>query len=431
MGKLIATIFLLIFILSLISAVQEEISIIGVSEGRITKIDQAIITETQAEEKEIRVIADTVSETNKQNFVLKGCKIMHELKDKTALSCPKEIVGTLNVREDKKYYLLDLNADLQINADDVWNWGYDGSGVTIAILDTGVDDGHIELSDSVIATRNFVGGISEDRDGHGTHVSGIITGNGIYNIENNSAKGVSPGADIMVGKVCGSVYCYDSDIEAGIEWAVDPNGDGDYSDGADIISMSLGGGNYPGYCDEDDLADKSNWAVEQGAVVIASSGNDNAGVSSPACGTKVIAVGAVDENDARASWSNYGIALDFVAPGVNILSTYSCEVPGLSCENTYYAWMSGTSMSAPHVAGMSALILQANPSLTPSQVKQVLIDTAIDLGDAGKDNYYGYGRIDGAGIMDSQGHVVPEFGFLVGVLTILSAVGVFFAIRRE
>ena len=415
--------FLLIFVLSLMSAVKERSSIIGVSGDKITEVEQTIIAEKHFEEKDIRVIADTISEYDKESFVLKGCEIVHELKDKTALSCPKGIIHALNVREDKKYYLLDLKSDLQINADDVWVWGYDGFGVTIAILDTGVDDGHIELNDSVIATKNFVSGSSEDRDGHGTHVSGIITGNGIYNIENNSAKGVSFGADIMVGKVCGPEFCYSSDVMAGIEWAVE--------NGADIISMSLGGGNYTGYCDEDYLANKSNWAVEQGVVVIAASGNDNAGVSSPACGTKVISVGAVDENDIRASFSNYGVALDFVAPGVDILSTYSCHVPGLSCDSYWYKYMSGTSMSAPHVAGMSALILHADPSLTPSKVKQALIDTAVDLGDPGKDDYYGYGRIDGANIIISGGDVIPEFGFFVGALTLIGALCVFFFVRKE
>ena len=425
MKKIIVSVLVFIFMFSLVNVAEGKNSVIVVPGDRINRMPQMRTIETQAGEGNVRVIADTISKKDKENFVLIGCRIVHELNDKTALSCPQKIAMTLNVREDKKYYPLDLEADLQINADTIWNWGYNGSGVVVAILDTGVDDRHIELNDSVIVTKNFVVGNGEDTNGHGTHVSGIITGNGVGDVYGNYATGVSPGAGIMVGKVCNDSGCYDSDIQAGIEWAI--------NNGADIISMSLGGGNYEGYCDEDSLANKSNWAVEQGVVVIAASGNDNSWVSSPACASNVISVGAVDKNDVRASWSNYGEALDFMAPGVSILSTYSCHAPGATggCSNFHYASWSGTSMAAPHVAGMVALILQANPSLNPAQVKQLLIDTAIDLGDSGKDDYYGYGRIDGAGIMDSEGHIVPEFGFFVGMLTILSAAVIFFVVRKD
>jgi subtilisin family serine protease len=419
MKKILILIFILIFGLSLISSIKEKGFIVESED----KLPSLLFKKDFKEEKEVRVLAEVISKEDKEKFVLKGCKIKHNLKDKTAFSCPIEIVDTLDVREDKKYYPISFKSDLQINADDVWSWGYDGSGITIAILDTGVDDAHIELSDNIILTKNFVGGSSEDTNGHGTHISGIITGNGFYNINNNSVKGVSPNANIIVGKVCGTKFCYDSDIEAGIEWAV--------NNSVDIISLSLGGSSYTGYCDGDYLANKSNWAVDQGVLVIAASGNGNSGVVSPACGTKVISVGAVDENDVRASWSNYGEILDFVAPGVSILSTDSCHVPGRSCQYHYYSYKSGTSMAVPHVVGMSALILQANPFLTPLQVKEILIDTAIDLGDLGKDDYYGYGRIDGANIIDVEGNLVPEFGFFVGALAILSGVGIFFFVRRK
>lgn len=332
-----------------------------------------------------RVIAPTTSEADKMAFKAKGCLIIHELNDATALECPKAVIPSLNAKEDRIFYPLDLEADEQIGADQVWLQGIDGTGVIVAILDTGVDGTHIELKDSIVATKNFIKGPGFDADGHGTHVSGIVTANGVYQIDSNYATGVAPGAGIIVGKVCGDIGCYESDIAVGIEWVV--------AQGADVLNMSLGsitlfsGEN----CDGDYLADKSNWAVDQGVVVVASAGNDGAdAVSSPACGSKVIAAGAVDKSDNVASWSNYGSALDLVAPGASILSTYSCKAAG-NCRYYWYTWMSGTSMAAPHVAGTAALVLQKNPGYTVSDVKEALYNTAIDVGTKDKD---GNGRVN-------------------------------------
>jgi subtilisin family serine protease len=337
-----------------------------------------------------RVIAPTTSTIDRLIFKLKGCTILHNLNDATALKCPKG-VSIANSRPDRIFHSHDLEADVQINADDVWAIGYDGSGVKMAILDTGVDDSHIELSDSVVAKRNFVRGPGSDKHGHGTHVSGIVTANGVYQIQGNYATGVAPGADIIVGKVCGFSGCPESSIMAGIEWAV--------AQDADVLTLSLGGGNFGGHCDSDPLAAKLNWAVSQGLIVTVSSGNDGAGVSSPACASGAIAVGATDKSDVRPGWSNFGSALDIVAPGVNILSTYSCDAAG-DCGSYWYAWMSGTSMSAPHVAGTAALILQKNPSYTVDDVKNALYNSAVDFGDAGYDVYYGHGRVDALGAVN-------------------------------
>jgi len=290
------------------------------------------------------------------------------------------VVKTLdNVRVARIFQLHDLEADKQIQADRVWTeLNINGGGVKVAILDTGVQASHAELSNSVLLTADFTGddGANIDSNGHGTHVSGIVTADGVFNISgtNNLATGVSPGAGIIVGKVCGDSGCPEDAIMAGIEWAVAQN--------ADVMNLSLGGGlTFAENCDGDPLADKVNWAVANGVVATISSGNDYSrqGVSFPACASGAIAVGAVDKSDKVASFSNSGPALDIVAPGVSILSTYSCNAVG-DCDSTWYAYLSGTSMSAPHIAGVVALILQENPTFTVYEVKQALYSTAVDVG---------------------------------------------------
>jgi len=263
----------------------------------------------------------------------------------------------------------------QIRADLVNSAGITGSGVRVCIVDTGVDDSHPYLP-TLVAEYDFVNNDNNafDDHGHGTHVSGTVVSS------HPSYKGVAYGASLMAAKVLNANGGgFSSDVIAGINWCV--------LNGADVISMSLGGGLYSGTCDFVPMAFASNQAVVQGVAVFAASGNDfrTTQLAAPACGSKVISVGAVNIFDNIASFSNGGVELDIVAPGVSITSTYP---------PSRFASLSGTSMATPHAAAVAALLLESDSTLTPAQVRTILRDTAVDLGPVGFDNRYGHGRID-------------------------------------
>ncbi len=269
-----------------------------------------------------------------------------------------------------------------INADDVWALGYDGTGIKIAIIDTGIDKNHCDFpSGKIVAWKDCVGTGSTPYDdhGHGTHCSSIAAG--AYN-----PKGVAPGASLIGAKVCNSSgQCTDADIIEGVDFGV--------AQGADVESLSLGGTGGDG---TSAIAQECNWAVDQGVVVCCAAGNNGSAcctISTPGDATKVITVAASDKSDALASFSSRGpttdgrIKPDITAPGVSIYAADS----GTSCSDIS---MSGTSMATPHIAGVSALMLDANGAATPLQVKNCMGKAAIDKGNTGKDCLWGWGRVD-------------------------------------
>ena len=331
-----------------------------------------------------RVIADTTSPIDKFIFRMKGCTIVHELNDATALECPEgvQIEGAF---EDEVYHIMDTDANVQINADDVWVMDppITGAGVTVAVLDTGIDKDHPELISSIVGGKGFGYPDYEDDNGHGTHVAGIITSDGTVD---GLSKGAAPGAGVWVAKVLGSSGSgWSTDIAAAIEYVVegDDGIPGTDDEPAEIISMSLGGGGTGGpNCNRDYLAQKVNWAVDNGVTVVVAAGNTAGVVSSPACASGAIAVGAVDKNDVRAYFSGTGKALDIMAPGVII---YSTVIGG-------YGYKSGTSMATPHVSATVALMEQKNPTWTDADIKEALYNTAVDLGLSSREQ--GNGRVD-------------------------------------
>ncbi len=269
-----------------------------------------------------------------------------------------------------------------INADDVWALGYDGTGINICIIDTGIDPNHCDFpGGKIVAWKDYINNqpTPYDDHGHGTHCASIAAG-AAY------PKGVAPGASLMACKVLrsdgsGSM----SDVIAGICWAEDH--------GADVISMSLGGAGGDG---TSSVAQQADWAVDRGIVVVCAAGSSGPNcktIGTPGDARKVITVGASDKSDALASFSSRGpttdgrVKPDITAPGVSIYAADS----GTACSDIS---MSGTSMATPHIAGVAALMLDANSSATPLQVKNCMGATAIDKDVAGKDCHWGWGRVN-------------------------------------
>ncbi|MDE5939574.1 MAG: S8 family serine peptidase [Lachnospiraceae bacterium] len=225
-----------------------------------------------------------------------------------------------------------------------WAAGFTGANIKVAVIDTGVEKGHEDLSANAESGRNFVGGAAgtpqdTDNDTHGTHVAGIIAA------DDNGKGGVGIAPDAKVRGYCvfptgGSANS--ADVMSAIRAAVE--------DGNDIINMSLGSPMYDGA-----YAKVVQEAYSAGVAVFASSGNDDTnGYNFPASYPGAISVGAVDQNSARASFSNYGSAVKLSFPGVRIYSTLP---------NNTYGYMSGTSQASPAAAGTAAVILSARDDI--------------------------------------------------------------------
>ncbi len=278
----------------------------------------------------------------------------------------------------------------KIDAFSAWNTTMGDSGVRVAVLDTGVDLTHPDLVGRIDLARSKDvvdnDGSVQDDDGHGTHVAGIIAATANNGI---GVAGVAPGVSLMIVDVFYKEYdpieeefvslASTEDIVEGIYYAIE--------NGADVINLSLGG-----YYEDKAEEEAVNKAVAAGVVVVAAAGNeDTSATVYPGDLEGVICVTATGPDDERASYSNFGPAKDIAAPGGNgddplgwILSTFL---------GGKYAFTLGTSMAAPVVSGVIALMLSLNYNLTVDEVKDYLYSSAVDLGDPGKDDYFGHGRV--------------------------------------
>ena len=268
----------------------------------------------------------------------------------------------------------------KIDAELVWPSGNTADPVKLAIIDTGIDVKHPDL------TANLKGGVStvgyttsyNDDNGHGTHVAGIVGA-----VDNEiGVIGAGPAIDLYAVKVLdrrGSGYL--SDVIEGLDWAI--------AHGMQVVNMSLGTS-----ADVLSFREAVQRVNSAGIVQVAAAGNSGGSVIYPAAYPEVIAVSATDNTDTIASWSSRGPEVDLAAPGVSIYSTYKGQT---------YKTLSGTSMAAPHVAGAAALVLNSaigaydlndNDIWDPIEVQNKLQDKAVDLGSHGFDNLYGWGLVN-------------------------------------
>jgi hypothetical protein len=268
-------------------------------------------------------------------------------------------------------------------AADTVNARHDASDVTVAVVDSGVQADHPDLTGVVLAGTDYVapgGDGSSDGAGHGTHVAGIIAavaGNGI------GVAGFAHGAKILPVRVLdNSGSGWNSDIAAGIIWAA--------NHAAKVVNLSLGG------TTRDTVMESAvNYAVSRGVLVVAAAGNSRQNgnaVSYPAAFANTLAVAATDVTGATASFSNTGSYVRIAAPGVNISSTW---------KNDGYVYASGTSMATPYVAAAAAVLASASPTSTPAELTAALTSTAVDKGAAGRDAEYGSGIVNPAAALCS------------------------------
>jgi len=266
-----------------------------------------------------------------------------------------------------------------VNAEQAWETNSGNANIKVAVVDTGVDLNHPDLKSKIVPGKNIVDPAKEplDDDGHGTHCAGIAAAT----VDNGEGvAGMGNKVSVMPVKVLSYGSGNESTIAAGITWAAD--------NGANVITMSIGL-----YRSSKLIEDALQYALDKNVVLVASAGNNNSeySVHLPSTYPGVIEVAATDAQDKKASYSNYGKKVSVAAPGSAIISTlptYETRKP------KNYGKLSGTSMAAPHVAGLAALILSKNPNLKYTEVTKIIEGSAKDLGDQGWDKYYGHGRID-------------------------------------
>lgn len=354
----------IILIVLLATPVESKPVIIGFKEKVNPIVIEAYMITNYTMHKEIKAISTDISEST--FCKLRTDKNIRYVEDDITVHIEKKDLQPLQEAEWGIYC---------VNAPQAWT-NCTGKGVKIAIIDTGISKKHPDLT--VSGGVNLVGTAQnkkwDDDNGHGTHVAGI-TG-----ACNNSigVVGVAYDSELYAVKVLDSNgNGRISDVIEGIEWAMEND--------MDIISLSLGTNLY-----SQALEDACEVAYNSDLLLVAAAGNSGDGnpdtndVDYPAKFDSVIAVAAIDCNNDTSIWSADGTEVELAAPGVDIYSTY--------LEGGYFT-SSGTSMAAPFVSGVAALIKSENPSLSSEEIRNLLAYNAVDLGTIGKDGTFGFGLV--------------------------------------
>ncbi|GIJ53638.1 peptidase [Virgisporangium aurantiacum] len=335
-----------------------------------------------------------------------GVRRVWELVTRTGLAS-----GVTKVWLDRKMRAALSDNISAIGAPAVWASGYDGSGVTVAVLDTGYDPKHPDLAGRVAGAADFTGeGSTVDSHGHGTHVAATLAGTGAASA--GARRGVAPGARLLVGRVLDGAGTGElSWAIAGMEWAV--------AQGARVVNISIGGGPSDG-------TDPVSAAVDSltkssGTLFVIAAGNsgpDEGTVETPGAATTALTVGAVSNTGDLASFSSRGPRLgdgavkpEITAPGVNIVSARATGTGVGELVDASYTSMSGTSMATPHVAGAAALLAQQHPDWRSGELKAALVGSARPV-DATHPTATGTGMVDVAAAVRSTVQAGPaSIGF--------------------